>query len=484
MEMLRVKWHFDNCFTVESLGRRGVGDLLASTAIFKLTNTLMGAFTSSQFRVKPAVALYSFQDLQVRGPAYTWSRGNGQNLILERPDRGLATEAWLKKFPHSVEMHLQVSSSDHLALLFKFGDREIPLKAKRRCFKFENLWLFRPNCENVIKESWVHMDSPSAATLTASIHTCGQALFCWNRDVVGHLQTKICLKEKEIEGLVNGAKVSQNLEAIQKIRLELSTLLHSEEVLWRQRAKCNWIKEGDYNTRFDESLLAGLRNRVLVDDRRFLEADFTLDEILVIQNLDPFQSNQPFSSQEDSRAKGALMLVKGRQFGALSGLQRNSCFHDSICKHPKSIAESAKRCLEDFLIIHFSGAREPVTNFVVSWTPPPCDTWKVNVDASFDDRRSITTLGAVVRDSHGVVYVCAAKRVHHVTSALQAELLAILYGTDLSSRFALNFILAESDSLVVVREIGKMDNTLCQWGGLVKSINAQASLFDCLSFVC
>ncbi|XVE61293.1 hypothetical protein DITRI_Ditri06bG0028400 [Diplodiscus trichospermus] len=80
---------------------------------------------------------------------------------------------------------------------------------------------------------------------------------------------------------------------------------------------------------------------------------------------------------------------------------RNSCYHDSACQHPKSIVESVKRCLEDFLLIHSSDARKPVTTSAVSWTPPPYDTWKVNVDASFDERWSTATLGVVVRDSHG-----------------------------------------------------------------------------------
>ena len=40
-------------------------------------------------------------ELQVSGLKYTWSRGKGKSVILEKLDKRLANESWLQLFPDS-----------------------------------------------------------------------------------------------------------------------------------------------------------------------------------------------------------------------------------------------------------------------------------------------------------------------------------------------------------------------------------------------
>ena len=42
----------------------------------------------------------------------------------------------------------------------------------------------------------------------------------------------------------------QNLHNINKLKTKINTLLHHEEVFWRQRSRSVWLKAGDKNTRF------------------------------------------------------------------------------------------------------------------------------------------------------------------------------------------------------------------------------------------
>ena len=80
--------------------------------------------------VRPARQMQKFREViqdcdlhevQVSGSKYTWSRGKGQNAILEKLDRGMATPRWLQLFPDTIEKHLAVSSSDHVPWLFNIG---------------------------------------------------------------------------------------------------------------------------------------------------------------------------------------------------------------------------------------------------------------------------------------------------------------------------------------------------------------------------
>ena len=65
---------------------------------------------------------YGFQALKVIGARFTWSRGKGPNMILERLDKSLATDKWFDLFSFSYEKHLIVSISDHVPLLLHLND--------------------------------------------------------------------------------------------------------------------------------------------------------------------------------------------------------------------------------------------------------------------------------------------------------------------------------------------------------------------------
>ena len=45
---------------------------------------------------------------------------------------------------------------------------------------------------------------------------------------------------------------------------ELNELVDKEEVLWRQRSKCLWLKEGDRNTKFFHTMASNRRKNNLV----------------------------------------------------------------------------------------------------------------------------------------------------------------------------------------------------------------------------
>lgn len=40
------------------------------------------------------------------------------------------------------------------------------------------------------------------------------------------------------------------VEVQKKLKTELEVLLDEEDLFWRQRARENWLKEGDRNTKF------------------------------------------------------------------------------------------------------------------------------------------------------------------------------------------------------------------------------------------
>jgi hypothetical protein len=61
-----------------------------------------------------------------------------------------------------------------------------------------------------------------------------------------------CIKRKreELKVLHEKTNSEENTKRIKKVSGELDELLFREEIMWKQRSRATWIKEGDQNTRY------------------------------------------------------------------------------------------------------------------------------------------------------------------------------------------------------------------------------------------
>ena len=93
---------------------------------------------------------------------------------------------------------------------------------------------------------------------------CSDALIRWNRDHFGNIQRRIRICQREFQRLRNGI---WDLDAQQEERVlleEMSVLLEKEEILWKQRSRQQWLREGDRNTRYFHSKATDRMKRNLI----------------------------------------------------------------------------------------------------------------------------------------------------------------------------------------------------------------------------
>nr|XP_023912601.1 uncharacterized protein LOC112024185 [Quercus suber] len=132
----------------------------------------------------------------------------GSNRISLRLDRAFATNEWLGHFKDPTVHHLADSTSDHCIL----ATTDSPPSSRRgkRRFHFEAMWAKREDCHDVIEAAW-HSGTFSVTSegIVSNLQRCASALASWNQNVVD-----------------------------------------SEEIIWRQRSKVHWYREGDRNTKF------------------------------------------------------------------------------------------------------------------------------------------------------------------------------------------------------------------------------------------
>jgi hypothetical protein len=192
----------------------------------------------------------SLQDLGYHGDIFTWA--NNQETvhhIKERLDRFCVSAPWLCSFPRVTNYHLPNHTSDHNPILLVFGshfdsrnDSKNPTIIKR----FENIWLQDPQSLQIIKDEW----TTSSEDHNTKLQKVFSKVHHWGQDKYGNVPKQIKELQQQIHNMKIKVPDNNDLEQIHLMESNLDNLLKHEETWWAQRAKANWLQQGDMNTRF------------------------------------------------------------------------------------------------------------------------------------------------------------------------------------------------------------------------------------------
>ncbi|KAF7822570.1 reverse transcriptase [Senna tora] len=226
----------------------------------------------------------NLMDLKFSGSKFTWNnRQLGQDHIKERIDRALCNVAFRERYEKAQVVHLETVGSDHCPLLvhFEFSDKRTP-----REFKFEQMWIEHPGFKQIVKDAWEAEETEDNIALEVflkNLNRCKQSLINWSRKEFPNNAKLIESLKRDIQGCYEGEMNLEKRERIKELSLNLEEVWKREEQFWAQRARVNWLKSGDRNTRFFHSSTIRRRqkNKVLklkTDDDRWIEDEEAIGE--------------------------------------------------------------------------------------------------------------------------------------------------------------------------------------------------------------
>ncbi|XP_039033520.1 uncharacterized protein LOC120169447 [Hibiscus syriacus] len=207
------------------------------------------------------------------GPSYTWTNKQKDFFLARKLDRVMINSYWATIFQHSFVEFIAPGVSDHcmsLTWLFK----EISAN-KPKPFKFFNFWVAHPSFINVVSQSWLQPTHGNPMQiLFTKLKRLKEYLTRFNKENYSMLSDRVKLKRIELENqqllTLKGHETIENELLLQE---ELYTLETAKVVFLKQKAKVQWIKDRDKNSKFFHSTIAFKNTRdiirVLVDDQGY-----------------------------------------------------------------------------------------------------------------------------------------------------------------------------------------------------------------------
>lgn len=190
-------------------------------------------------------------ELQYHGNLFSWCNNQqGIDRIYKRLDRPLGNTEWLEKVSYFVT-YLDRVYSDHAPMLIEENSE---WNGGPSPFKFQTMWLEHPNFLDFVRYKWDYTASSSPLlNLCLKLKGLKQNLKWWNKNEFGDINLKhgTLLNElSAIETELQGAWSDTLWERLLAVRKEFFEADKQHEIFLKQKARVNWLKAGDKNSRY------------------------------------------------------------------------------------------------------------------------------------------------------------------------------------------------------------------------------------------
>ncbi|KAL4332038.1 hypothetical protein GQ457_07G005000 [Hibiscus cannabinus] len=286
------------------------------------------------------------------------------------------------------------------------------------------------------------------------------------------------LKRQRLEHLYDLPVSDAILDEILGVKAGLNVEVDKDEVFWEQRARVNWLRNGDRNTQFFHSFASHRRkiNRIdslLADDGSTItesDALFTMatdyfaslfttqgsfPDAEIMNQIPRFAESIAHSVRDCLYSREHHSMKKCKEFIILIwGIwhARNKLLHEGFSQRAHKVVSFCKsyvREIEDVSASLDSGQQVRV----VSWSPPISPMVKINVDAAFDTVVHSSISGVVVQDSEGHLLGSCVQLNFAIASCFAAEAQAVIKGLNFARDLGCLHVTLESDSLTMISKL-------------------------------
>lgn len=238
---------------------------------------------------------------------FTWSNMRDA-AVWRRLDRFLFSADWEECFPNVRQCALTRVTSDHCPIELNTNS----LKWGPGPFRVENMWLKHPSFKENFTGWWETDSGPGweGFKFMNKLRGVKTKLKVWSKEVFGDVlmeKKSVEMKIKELDNKDEREGLNAELKREREsLRNKFEELLFNEEMLWRQRAKIKWAKEGDNNTKFFHCLATG-RRKINLIEKLVVEGGRVVEDAESIE-LEMIQYYKNLYSSSNQEIRGVVGL--------------------------------------------------------------------------------------------------------------------------------------------------------------------------------
>jgi hypothetical protein len=203
----------------------------------------------SDFR--DVLSFCNLHDLGFKGAPWTFNnKQKGNRNVKVRLDRAVACPRWMNLFEDVLLEHITSPRSDHSPILVTYGSLELRNHSSLGC-RYEFMWEREASLPEQVELAWnSHASATDLGGISNKISATMTALHGWSKERFGSVSKELKELRLKLEELNLKDNNNNNFSEIQRTAARMDELLHREEIMWMQRSKISWLREGDRNTTF------------------------------------------------------------------------------------------------------------------------------------------------------------------------------------------------------------------------------------------
>jgi hypothetical protein len=187
-------------------------------------------------------------DLGFFGLPYTYdNKRRGRGNVKVRLDRVVADNQWCNLFPKATVEHKVSPCSDHCPIVLKC-DKEEELVQRPRYKRYEVMWERDASLPDHISNAWAAAGpKENLGQIRKGLAGVMKHLQHWSKEKFGNVKLQLEKSRTRLEELLS---MNADREEIRVVTDQMNELLYREEMMWMQRSRIDWLREGDRNTNF------------------------------------------------------------------------------------------------------------------------------------------------------------------------------------------------------------------------------------------